>query len=437
MNAKEAALPSETVAFFKVQKEACMELKIEYLPVKALKPYDKNTRKHQKMDVDNIARSIEKYGMNDAIGIWGDENIIVEGHGRLMACKKLGIKEVPCVRLDHLTDEQRREYAIAHNATAELSTWDLDILPLELDNLDLSDFDFDFDFGVEDKGEETEIVEDDDFDEEERRFKERMAMGEISEEDEEYQAFLEKFEAKKTTDDCYTPDNIYDVVKKWCIERYGLKGKKIIRPFYPGGDYQKEDYSGDCVVLDNPPFSIISEICEWYTAKNIPFFMFAPALTLLGIARGTMNYVACCVGVTYANGANVSTSFVTNLGNKKIFASAELHELVEEANKENLRKMHKELPKYSYPDEVLTATMLGYMAAHGTSLEIDAKDVYFIRALDSQKESGKGLFGSGFLLSEQASFEKAAAEKAAAEKIDTNIWELSDRERQIVKSLGK
>jgi hypothetical protein len=170
--------------------------------------------------------------------------------------------------------------------------------------------------------------------------------------------------------------------------------------------------------------------------------MFAPALTLLGIARGTMNYVACCVSVTYANGANVSTSFVTNLGNKKIIASAELRELIEEANKENLRKMHKELPKYSYPDEVLTATMLGYMAAHGTSLEIEEKDTYFIRALDSQKESGKGLFGSGFLLSEKATSEKAAAEKAAAEKaaaekVDTNIWELSDREREIVKSLGK
>ena len=119
-----------------------MELKIEYLPVKALKPYDKNTRKHQKLDVDNIARSIEKYGMNDAIGIWGDENIIVEGHGRLMACKKLGIKEVPCVRLDHLTDEQRREYAIAHNATAELSVWDSDNLLAELSELDLSAFDF-------------------------------------------------------------------------------------------------------------------------------------------------------------------------------------------------------------------------------------------------------------------------------------------------------
>ena len=135
-----------------------MELKIEYLSIKALKPYEKNTRKHQKKDVDNIAKSIEKYGMCDAIGIWGEQNIIVEGHGRMMACKQLGMTEVPVVRLDHLTDEQRREYAIAHNATAELSEWDLDILPDELAELDLSDFDFDF--CIEDEEEETEIVED-------------------------------------------------------------------------------------------------------------------------------------------------------------------------------------------------------------------------------------------------------------------------------------
>lgn len=127
-----------------------MELKIEYLPIKDLKPYEKNTRKHQKKDVDNIAKSIEKFGMLDPIGIWKG-NIIVEGHGRMLACKQLGMTEVPCVRLDHLTDEQRREYAIAHNATAELSEWDLDILPDELAELDLSDFDFDF--GIDDEEE--------------------------------------------------------------------------------------------------------------------------------------------------------------------------------------------------------------------------------------------------------------------------------------------
>ena len=134
-----------------------MELKIEYLPIKALKPYEKNARKHQKKDVDNIAKSIEKYGMCDAIGVWGEQNIIVEGHGRMLACKQLGMTEVPCVRLDHLTDEQRREYAIAHNATAELSEWDLDILPDELAELDLSAFDFDF--GVSLDEDDTEAKE--------------------------------------------------------------------------------------------------------------------------------------------------------------------------------------------------------------------------------------------------------------------------------------
>lgn len=128
-----------------------MELKIEYLPVSALTPYEKNTRKHEQKDIDNIAESIRRYGMNDAVGIWGDKNIIVEGHGRVLACKKLGIDTVPCVRLDHLTDEQRREYAIVHNATAELSIWDKGFLAEELESLDLSDFDFKFDIESKEK----------------------------------------------------------------------------------------------------------------------------------------------------------------------------------------------------------------------------------------------------------------------------------------------
>ena len=104
----------------------------------------KNARKHKDLDVNNIMHSIEKYGFNDPIGIWSDKNVIVEGHGRLMAAKKLKMKTVPVVRLDHLTDEQRREYAIAHNATAELSEWDFDILAEELNEISLDGFDFSF-----------------------------------------------------------------------------------------------------------------------------------------------------------------------------------------------------------------------------------------------------------------------------------------------------
>ena len=120
------------------------KLKIEYLPIQELKPYEKNARKHEDYDVSQIAASIEQYGFNDPVGIWGKDNIIVEGHGRLLAAKKLGMDKVPCIRLDDLTDEQRRAYAIMHNKTAELSTWDFDLLAAEIPELDFSGFDLDW-----------------------------------------------------------------------------------------------------------------------------------------------------------------------------------------------------------------------------------------------------------------------------------------------------
>ena len=140
-----------------------MDLKIEIIPIDALAPYEHNTRAHNDDDVAQIARSIERYGFNDPIGVWSDRNIIVEGHGRLMAARSLGMTEVPCIRLDHLTDEQRREYGIMHNKTAELSDWDWEQLEHELADLDLSEFGLSFDSEeVEDLEEELlEAVEED------------------------------------------------------------------------------------------------------------------------------------------------------------------------------------------------------------------------------------------------------------------------------------
>ena len=136
-----------------------MELKIEYIAVDDLKPYEKNNKKHEDFDIGEIAKSINKYEMIDPVGIWGKDNTIIEGHGRVLACKQLGIDKVPCIRLDHLTDEQRREYAIVHNKSQELALYDFDNLADELAELDLSDFDFDF--GIY---EETDLdVSDDDF----------------------------------------------------------------------------------------------------------------------------------------------------------------------------------------------------------------------------------------------------------------------------------
>ena len=399
-------------------------MNVKNIPIKEIVPYAKNAKKHDKRQIDNVAESIRQYGFVQPVVIDRD-GVIVIGHCRVLAAKKLGMEEVPCVCVDDLTPEQVNALRIVDNKSAEDgAAWDFDMLSMELPEIDLSAFDFDLDLQDTD---ETELTNE----EREREFRERMERGELSDDDEEYQEFLKKFEAKKTTDDCYTPDNIYDAVRDWAAKKYEIGNAAIVRPFYPGGDYKSEKYPSGCVVIDNPPFSIISEICEWYTRKGINFFLFAPTLTLLGIMRGSANYVACGCGVVYENGASVNTSFVTNMGGNKIVAAADLREILDDENKKNLKKLHRELPKYSYPDEVLTATMLCYMAAHGVSLEISERDAHFIRALDAQKLSGKGLFGSGFLLSE-----KAAAEKAAAEKVNTDIWELSEREWAIVRGLG-
>lgn len=123
-----------------------MELRIEYLPIERITPYENNARKHQDADVDAIVASINEFGFDDPIGVWGGHNVIVEGHGRLMAAKKLGMETVPVIRLDHLTDEQRRAYALAHNRTAELSEWDEVVKELELKGvkeIDMSLFGFD------------------------------------------------------------------------------------------------------------------------------------------------------------------------------------------------------------------------------------------------------------------------------------------------------
>lgn len=134
-----------------------MELKIEYLPITELKPYENNARKHAEADVEAIKKSIEEFGFNDPIGIWHDT--IVEGHGRLLAAQELEMAEVPVIRLDHMTDEERRAYALAHNKTAELSEWDFEMLDTELDDIfDIDMSQFGFDISVDD--EPIEIIED-------------------------------------------------------------------------------------------------------------------------------------------------------------------------------------------------------------------------------------------------------------------------------------
>jgi hypothetical protein len=127
------------------------KLTIEYVPIDSIKKYRNNAKLHPEEQIEQIKKSIEQFGMDDPIGIWKDE--IVEGHGRLIACKELGYTEVPIIRLDHLTDEERKAYTLVHNKLTMNSGFDMDILNDELmnsfDTIDMSDFGFDIDLDID------------------------------------------------------------------------------------------------------------------------------------------------------------------------------------------------------------------------------------------------------------------------------------------------
>lgn len=144
------------------------KMKIDYLDISKIKPYKRNAKKHPQEQIDQIVKSIEQFGNNDPIAVWGKDNVIVEGHGRYLALKQMGVTgEIPVIHLDHLTEEERRVYGLVHNKLTMNSGWDFDLLELEFNDIDPELFDMaDFGFFQDDEQDKapTEVTEDD-FDE--------------------------------------------------------------------------------------------------------------------------------------------------------------------------------------------------------------------------------------------------------------------------------
>lgn len=121
------------------------QLNVEQIATDQLVPYAGNAKIHTREQVRQIARSIEQFGFNDPVAIWKDE--IVEGHGRVMAAKELGLETVPVIRLDHMTDEQRRAYTHIHNQLTMNTQMDFDALADDFEQLDFDFEMFGFDMG--------------------------------------------------------------------------------------------------------------------------------------------------------------------------------------------------------------------------------------------------------------------------------------------------
>lgn len=115
-------------------------MKIESLPLDRLIPYARNSRTHSDAQVAQVAASIREFGFTNPVLIDAEDGIIA-GHGRVMAARKLGLDKVPCIRLAHLSETQRRAYIIADNKLALNSGWDEEMLALELAELREADFD--------------------------------------------------------------------------------------------------------------------------------------------------------------------------------------------------------------------------------------------------------------------------------------------------------
>ena len=395
----------------------------------------RNPRDWTKEDVSRLAASIvetpELFEARPLLVVpRGERFVVIGGNMRLAAARELAMDAPPCYEIQDRSVDNLKQMAIKDNVS--FGEWDTDLLDKEWSACPLKEW------GVTIREKEPSVVSEPEASEmtageiaeKKREFEERMAAGEIDEGDEEYQAFLDKFVPKKTTDDCYTPDLVYEAVAQWVANEYHVAPRHFVRPFYPGGDYQREQYLPDAIVVDNPPFSILSEIIKFYVEKGIRFFLFAPTLTLFSSSSSSLvTVLPVAASVTYENKANVNTSFVTNLENPSIRLRSvpSLYRVVKEANDRNLEEQRRELPKYAYPDNVVTSAFVARLSRYGIDFSVSRAESVSIDALDAQKEQGRSIYGKGYLVSERAAAERAAAIRFA----------LSPREREIVAQLGK
>ena len=360
--------------------------------------------------------------------------VVLGGNLRLAAAKYLKWRDIMCAVLpEGTTAAKLREIVLKDNSS--FGAWDLSLLRQDWGDFDLPEWGIDVTWDTAGPVPDASVSEtpQEEIERMRREFEERMERGEISEEDEEYLEFLEKFKLKKTTDDCYTPAPVYEAVARYVEETYGISRENFVRPFYPGGDYLNEKYPEGCVVVDNPPFSIMSQILRHYDSKGIRFFLFAPTLTLFS-SSNTCTALPCTLSVIYENGASVNTSFLTNLDPPgiRLRSAPKLQAMVQEGIDEFTKTLKKQLPKYSYPPSIITSSWVGILSRLGIEFSVPVEESEGISGLDSQKASGKSIYGKGYIVSDRVKAEREKAEREKAER-----WDLSERELAIIERLNK
>ena len=250
----------------------------------------------------------------------------------------------------------------------------------------------------------------------------------------DYESFIAKFtDRPKTTDECWTPQDVYEAVVRYVGTVTDLTGKVICRPFYPGGDYETAEYPDNGVVIDNPPFSSFTKICKFYSEGGVPFFLFGPGLTIMACCK-YCTAVIVPEQIKFSNGALVKCNFASNLYGDAIVTTAPLlGDMLKDCPSQ---QAPLKLPKYKYPDEVLSVSQLQSLARGGEPFTVRRSESQIIRDLDGHPKKG-GLFGDHLLIAPPlARAKEAALARARADLLRAIPVELSKREQRIVNSLG-
>lgn len=243
----------------------------------------------------------------------------------------------------------------------------------------------------------------------------------------DYEAFIQKFKEarEKTTDECITPPEVYFEVLRWLSEHVKLEDREIVRPFYPGGDFEKFDYPERCIVVDNPPFSIRSKITCFYLERGIDFFLFNPALTLF--MPHDVTYVITNASVRFDNGAELPISFTTSLfPDVRIMTAADLRDALVRIFKKAIGASNKKQKHFVWPPCVLSS-------ARGNFFDVDVK-IKKSECLFTKKACCKDVYGAAFLLSDAATERLEAAR--AATRADKPTLQLSESDRAIIARLN-
>lgn len=231
-----------------------------------------------------------------------------------------------------------------------------------------------------------------------------------------------------SNDEFYTKPEIYEVVKNWAVKHNQWEGREVVRPFWPDADYQTYDYPEGCVVIDNPPFSKVSQIVKWYGDHGIDYFLFCTGTSCLNV--NAPSHVCTDIHLPFENGGDANISFVSSKG-PLIMSAPDLYQQLMRAKK----VLNRRVVRTEWPIGLVTGALVGKMSRHGVHyVETVGKQHLYVDEMRSYQSKP---FGGAYLVPRENCAKAVAEMKKLAYEHDVRTVTLSDREIAMIEELER